>query len=216
MKAKATTLILIAMLLPSAAICQIDPLKKHIIEGTYYMMVEGDLAKAQEEFAAALKLDPRNPEAAFLLGKVMFDRVVKGELPREKLRDSERLLNLAESEGIIHNRFHPDLLLTPKALRPTSKRTSFWKGRRAVEAGSPKRTAVAVFEMPLHSGRIKLLRPDEEGYTRTQICRPGDVIQIESGVRYRVEIEKGPETLSYARFLIPIAAAVAALWLTIR
>ncbi len=214
MKAKAI-LILIMISLPSAAICQIDPLKRHIIEGTYYMMVEGDLAKAQEEFTAALKLDPRNPEAAFLLGKITFDRVVKGELPREKLRDSERLLNLAESEGIIHNRFHPDLLHIPKALKSASRRTSFWRGKKTVTRG-PKKTAIALFEMPLYSGRIKLLSPDEEGYTRSRICRPGDVIQIESGVKYRVEIERGSETRSYTKFLIPIAAAAGALWLTMR
>lgn len=214
MKAK-LALILIMISLPSAAICQIDPLKRHIIEGTYYMMVEGDLARAQEEFAAALKLDPRNPEAAFLLGKVTFDRVVKGELPRDKLGDSEKLLNLAESEGIIHNRFHPDLLHIPRALRPASKRTSFWRGVRS-ETGGPEKTAVAVFEMPLYSGRIRLLSPDEEGYTKSRICNPGDVIQIESGVRYRVEIEGGAKARSYTRLLIPIAAAAGALWLTMR
>ncbi|HEX30274.1 TPA: hypothetical protein ENG04_09365 [Candidatus Poribacteria bacterium] len=214
MKAK-VILALIIILIPSTAVCQIDPLKRHIIEGTYYMMVEGDLAKAQEEFTAALKLDPRNPEAAFLLGKIIFDRVVKGELPREKLRDSERLLNLADLEGIIYNRFHPDLLHGQRVRKSASKRTSFWKGVES-ERGSPKETAIAVFEMPLYLGRIKLLSPDEEGYTRSRICRPGDAIQIESGVKYRVEIERRFKSRSYIRFLIPVAAAAGALWLTMR
>jgi hypothetical protein len=194
---------------------QIDPLKRHIIEGTYYMMVEGDLAKAEEEFASALKIDPQNPEAAFLLGRITFDRILKGDLPREKLKDAERLLRLAESQGIIHNRFHPDLLGVSRFRGSPPERISFWR-RGTTKEEPPESYAVAVFEIPFSLGQVKLLSPDEEGYTRSRLCNPGDAIQLHSGVRYRVELERRTGAQSYAKLFIPIAIAAGVLWLTMR
>ena len=180
-----------------------EPADRHLIEGVYWLICEGDAARAERELLLSVQLSPDDPEPYYFLGLIKYQRG-KAAGSEEELAEALHYLLEAERRGIRHDRLHPDVLRELRRDHPDLKPKAPKAARAA--PGRPDRVEV---EFEAGEGEVILLEGEDGSKIRTL---SGETVTLRCGRSYKVSLDR-EGTLDRAFKRITPILAILALWI---
>ncbi|HEX29245.1 TPA: hypothetical protein ENG04_04110 [Candidatus Poribacteria bacterium] len=194
---KGTITLILSALTLAISITPLMAADRHLIEGVYALMDEGNPIWAEREFLLAVRSDPENPEPYYFLGMIRYGRGTEKDLQAALF-----YLKEAEKRGMRYDKLHPNLLKEIKGKYPNLKPIS--PERRPVQ---PDRNDVV--ELSFEAGRGKLISVSEDG--RKMNVLSGEKVKLRCGRSYLIDVNRAGSIKRMFARITPLLA-LAAIW----